>query len=151
MSNLINDDLSVLTTLQLMQVKAASSHASCLLCGNTNPLSFHLNFYSDPNNVVYAKFTGHNFLQGYKGIVHGGVICSLLDSAMTHCLFNQKVEGVTGELNVKFIKPVEVNKTLYLKSWVEKKYEPLFYVNAELTDGQKTLASGKAKFITKST
>jgi acyl-coenzyme A thioesterase PaaI-like protein len=126
---------------------AASSHAGCLLCGSKNPLSMHLHFAVDEQQVVYANFQAHDMLQGYQGIVHGGVICALLDSAMTHCLFNQSIEAVTGELSVKFVMPVPCRAALALRAWVEKATNPLYILKADLHDNGRLLASAEAKFM----
>lgn len=131
----------------LKPVKAVSSHAGCLLCGAQNPLSMRLQFAADENMVIYAEFTANALLQGYHGIVHGGVICALLDSAMVHCLFNQSIEAVTGELKVKFVMPVPCNAGLQLRAWVEKSFSPLYLMKAELISDEKLLASAEAKFM----
>ena len=131
----------------LKPVKAVSSHAGCLLCGAQNPLSMRLQFGADENQVVHAEFKANDMLQGYQGIVHGGVICALLDSAMTHCLFNHSIEAVTGELKVKFILPVPCHANLQLRAWVEKATNPLYLLKADLTGDGRLLASAEAKFM----
>lgn len=131
----------------LKPVKAVSSHAGCLLCGNCNPMSMHLQFVSDENMAVHADFRAHDLLQGYQGIVHGGVTCALLDSAMTHCLFNLSIEALTGEIKVKFVKPVPCRAQLQLKAWLEKSYRPLYILKAELHCDECLLASAEAKFM----
>ncbi|HOI88995.1 MAG TPA: PaaI family thioesterase [Candidatus Rifleibacterium sp.] len=132
---------------RLQPVLAAGSHAGCLLCGAKNPLSMHLHFMADDNHVVYADFQAHDMLQGYHGIIHGGVTCALLDSAMTHCLFNRSIEAVTGELKVKFVRPVPCRASLQLKAWVEKAFKPLYMLKAELRCDESLLASAEAKFM----
>ncbi|PKL43971.1 MAG: PaaI family thioesterase [Candidatus Riflebacteria bacterium HGW-Riflebacteria-1] len=132
---------------RLKQVRAASSHAGCLLCGSQNPLSMHLNFAVDEQQVVHANFKANDELQGYQGMVHGGVICALLDSAMTHCLFNQDIEAVTGELTVKFVLPVPCRASLELRAWVEKSTNPLYFLKAELSESSRLLACAQAKFM----
>lgn len=132
---------------RLQPVPAAGSHAGCLLCGAKNPLSMHLHFMADDNHVVYADFQAHDMLQGYQGIIHGGVTCALLDAAMTHCLFNRSIEAVTGELKVKFIHPVPCRARLQLKAWVEKVFQPLYVLRAELRCDESLLASAEAKFM----
>lgn len=143
----INKELSVLTKMQLVHVKAADSHFGCLLCGKSNPMSMHLDFYADLTGTVYAEFMTNPYLQGYKGILHGGVTCALLDSAMTHCLFNLQIEGVTGEMNIKFIKPVPINSKIILKAALEKKYDPLYIIKSELYIEEILYASASAKFM----
>lgn len=105
--------------MQLVHVKAADSHFGCLLCGKSNPMSMHLDFYADLTGTVYAEFITNPYLQGYKGILHGGVTCALLDSAMTHCLFNLQIEGVTGtdkqQNNFKGCARKEIRPFIYYK------------------------------------
>ncbi|MDD3149053.1 MAG: PaaI family thioesterase [Candidatus Riflebacteria bacterium] len=131
----------------LKPVKAASSHTGCLLCGSQNPMSMHLQFVADDNRVVHADFQAHDLLQGYQGIIHGGVTCALLDSAMTHCLFNQAIEAVTGEMKVKFVRPVPCRSRLRLRAWLEKAFDPLYVLRAELSCDECLLASAEAKFM----
>lgn len=73
--------------------------------------------------------------------------CALLDSAMTHCLFNQAIEAVTGELKVKFVRPVPCRTRLRLKAWLEKTFDPLYVLKAELSCDDCLLASAEAKFM----
>ena len=61
-------------------------HRACLLCGDTNPWSLGLAFEPDGEGGVRTTFEPHERLQGYDGLLHGGVAAALLDSAMTHCL-----------------------------------------------------------------
>ena len=86
-------------------------HANCLLCGNRNPLSLGLSFHPGDCGDINATFQAHPRLQGYQGILHGGVSSALLDAAMTHCLFHQSIEAVTGDLHVRFLKSVPCNVT----------------------------------------
>lgn len=127
--------------------EAGYGHRQCLMCGSDNPLSFGLTFHADNDGVVYGSFQTHDGLQGYDGYVHGGVISSLLDSAMTHCLFHQGVKAVTGELNIRFKSPVPCKATLDLRAWVALARTPLYYVEAELLYEQQVMARAKAKFM----
>jgi acyl-coenzyme A thioesterase PaaI-like protein len=60
----------------------------------------------DRDGAVHTVFKAHEGLQGYRGILHGGVITALLDAAMANCLFLKGVEALTGDLHVRFLKPV---------------------------------------------
>ncbi len=110
-------------------------------------MSMRLKFRSDGPNAVKAWFQSHLHLQGYDGIMHGGVISALLDSAMTNCLFHQGIKAVTGELSIKFHHPVPCNAGVEITALIEKAADPLFIMAAELkTDGEK-IASAHAKFM----
>ena len=130
--------MSVLTKMQLVHVKATDSHFGCLLCGKSNPMSMHLDFYADLTGTVYAEFITNPYLQGYKGILHGGVTCALLDSAMTHCLFNLQIEGVTGtdkqQNNFKGCARKEIRPFISKKSYMHRHRQSLCE-HKTITDG----------------
>ena len=129
------------------QCKVDYGHRWCLMCGSDNPLSFGLTFRADDDGVVYGSFQSHTGLQGYDNYMHGGVVSALLDSAMTHCLFNRGVRAVTGELNIRFKFPVPCTATLDLQAWVVSVITPVYYVKAELLYERQVMARAKAKFM----
>ena len=127
----------------------AARHTQCLMCGSRNPYSLGLRFTKDKNGVVETTFQGNLNLQGYEGILHGGVISSLLDSAMTHCLFHYEIEAVTGDLRVKFVEEVPYDSRLKLRAWVVSEVPPLYHLKSELRHNQKVVAWAEAKFMRK--
>ncbi len=124
-----------------------TNHDHCIMCGELNQLSLRLKFLPDGGGGVSAPFLGNSLLQGYDGILHGGVISSLLDAAMTHCLFQHKVEAVTGELLVKFVAPVPYEAALTVRGWLVGATPPLYLLRAELLCGENVMASAEAKFM----
>ena len=122
-------------------------HANCLLCGSKNPLSLGLSFHPGDDGDVNATFQAHPGLQGYPGILHGGVVSSLLDSAMTHCLFHQGIEAVTGDLHVRFVKAVPCDAPMELRARLLKASPPLYRLRGELVIDGQTMAWAEAKFM----
>lgn len=122
-------------------------HADCLLCGSRNPLSLGLRFYPADDGDIKATFQAHPGLQGYQGILHGGVVSSLLDSAMTHCLFHQGIEAVTGDLHVRFVKSVPCDARMELRARLLKASPPLYRLRGELVIDGQTMAWAEAKFM----
>lgn len=120
------------------------------MCGELNPLSLRLKFIPDGSGAVSASFQGNLLLQGYDGILHGGVISSLLDAAMTHCLFHRRIEAVTGELAIKFVAPVPCDTLLTVRGWLVGATPPLYLLAAELLQGGTLMASAEAKFMRRS-
>ena len=62
---------------------------------------------AEPGQVSFALELGEFHLNPF-GIVHGGVLAALLDTAMgcaVHSLLPPAVGYVTGELNVRFLRP----------------------------------------------
>lgn len=106
-----------------------------------------MRFQANDDGDVIAQFKGRYVLQGYNGILHGGVIASLLDSAMTNCLFQQGINAVTGELNVRYRHSVPCDAELELRARVVSEKRPLFLVESELLMGSKIMAKATAKFM----
>ena len=125
---------------------SVDSHSHCLMCGNENPFSLRLCFNTDAEGIVHTVFKGHEGLQGYKGILHGGVISSLLDAAMTNCLFHQGIEALTGDLHVRFLKPIPCNASLDIRAWVATSLPPLYQLRAELVYRETVMAWAEAGF-----
>ncbi|MCK9294487.1 MAG: PaaI family thioesterase [Desulfobulbaceae bacterium] len=122
-------------------------HAQCLLCGSRNPWSLHLSFLAEKDGVVCTRFQAHPGLQGYAGILHGGVIAALLDTAMTHCLFYHGVQALTGDLRVRFVKPVACTETLAIRAWIVSSCPPLYHLRSEIVIAGSTMARAKARFM----
>jgi acyl-coenzyme A thioesterase PaaI-like protein len=126
---------------------SSNGHVNCLVCGTRNPWSLGLSFHVGDADTVWARFEAHPGLQGYDGILHGGVICGLLDAAMTHCLFHNGIQAVTADLRVRFLKPVPCEALLDVKAWPISMRSPLYCVAAELLHKDEVMASAEGKFM----
>jgi len=51
----------------------------CFVCGRKNPRGLYMTFYDDGENEVHSEYTVPDEYQSYPGIVHGGVVASMLD------------------------------------------------------------------------
>ena len=123
------------------------THKNCFICGNENPWSLGLKFQEMNDNWIYSEFQAHDKLQGYDGILHGGIISSLLDAAMTHCLFHRGIQAVTGELLVRFLHPTVCDSKLKVRARILFEKIPLYVVESELICEDEVMARAKAKFI----
>ena len=121
-------------------------HRACLLCGDKNPWSLRLTFEPHDEGGVRTTFEPHERLQGYDGMLHGGVAAALLDSAMTHCLFHRGVRAVTADLRVRYPHPVPMGSRVGLRAWVTDTHAPLYRLKAELTGVGSVLVWAQATF-----
>lgn len=123
------------------------NHSHCILCGDRNPWSLQLDFTAGEDGTVRASFQGRRLLQGYDGLLHGGVIASLLDSAMTNCLLRQEIPALTGELRIRYLRPVPCDKVLELRAAVTSSRPPLYMLASELRLDGVLMARASAKFM----
>jgi acyl-coenzyme A thioesterase PaaI-like protein len=117
------------------------------MCGDRNPWSLRLRFRADDANTIHARFQGSPELQGYDGVLHGGIIAALLDAAMTNCLFHHGIEAVTGDLRVRFLQPIPCMALLNLRAWMLSETRSLYRVRAELAHHEQVMAWAEARFM----
>jgi acyl-coenzyme A thioesterase PaaI-like protein len=123
----------------------AGVHSACVVCGAANQLALH--FAVEADGGVAGSATCHAGLQGYEGIVQGGVIAALLDSAMTNCLFARGIVAVTAEMTVRYSHPTTSGQTVRVRGWLARSEPPLYRVQAEVIQGGRVTARAKATFF----
>ncbi len=124
-------------------------HEYCLLCGSRNPLSQQLNFQIQSDGSVSTVLELHKYMQGYTGILHGGVMAALLDAAMTHCLFHNGIQGLTCELKVRYVRSVPIGDQLLIRAFVVKKTPRLFLLKSEAILTGKVAVWAEGKFLSR--
>ncbi|MFB3883697.1 MAG: PaaI family thioesterase [Thermodesulfobacteriota bacterium] len=107
---------------------------NCFVCGEKNAGGLRLNFEIDQKNqTLKTRFVASPTFQGWDGIVHGGIICTLLDEAMAKLVYELGFQAVTAFLEVKFKKPAPI-------------LQPLL-VYGEVTEVSKRLIKAKARIV----
>lgn len=106
-----------------------------------------LRYEARPGGEVAAAFIGHSALEGYPGRLHGGVIASLLDGAMTHCLFAHGIRALTAELNVRYLGAVAAGEQAGVRAWLESTAHGMFRLRAEIVVEGTVKARATAKFM----
>ncbi|MEM7332600.1 MAG: PaaI family thioesterase [Chloroflexota bacterium] len=56
--------------------------AYCFVCGRDNPRGLYMSFYDNGKDEVLSEYTVDEIYQGYPGIVHGGIVTSMLDEVV---------------------------------------------------------------------
>lgn len=132
---------------ELLEATQGDKHPRCVVCGRESPAGLGLKFQVQPDDSVSANFDCHKNFEGYDGLLHGGVISSIADGAMTNCLFAHGITAVTAELNVRFRHPVELGTPLTVTAKITRRTAPLFIVEAELTQAGQLKAKATGKFM----
>ena len=87
----------------------------CFVCGLENPIGLRLVFEEDEERV-WTEFTPRQEHQGWPGVLHGGLVCTLLDEVMARAFFFDREERwmVTAKMEVRYFKPVPLEQPLTL-------------------------------------
>jgi uncharacterized protein (TIGR00369 family) len=124
-----------------------NQHRNCIVCGDQNPASLGLHFSCRDGGGVSAHFQSREELQGYDGILHGGVIASLLDSAMTNCLFHEGVRAVTADLKIRYKHSIPVGEQVDVLANLIQSHPPLYRLESYILMNGITMARGEARFM----
>lgn len=62
----------------------------CFACGEENPRGLHMHFRMESDKAI-AEFTIPEYLQGFPGQAHGGVVATMLDEAMGWATYGRVV------------------------------------------------------------
>jgi uncharacterized protein (TIGR00369 family) len=121
----------------------------CFVCGEENPYGLHL-LFSINNGKVSAEFIPQKTHQGYKDIVHGGLLSTLIDEAMVKAALLQGMPAVTAEITVRFKNPLMVGERVTVEATIAKMNKKIIETSAIIKKADDTLvAEGCAKLLRK--
>lgn len=95
----------------------------CFACGKDNPDGLQVKFEYPQPGICRAEFTPPRKFQGWQGILHGGIVSTLLDEALAHAVGGAERGGggsgaVTAEITVRFKRPVPIGQIVILEGRV---------------------------------
>ncbi len=119
----------------------------CLVCGRDNPHGLHLDLHVDPaTGVVSTEFAPAAHHIGFEGIVHGGVLATVLDEAMVWAAtWSGRRFCVCAEMTVRYLRIAAVNQPLYIEARLtsDRKVMQCEGVIRDASGQTTTLATGK--------
>ena len=90
---------------------------NCFACGSLNANGLQLDLHLEPGRC-WTEFSLDRRFEGWEGIAHGGILCTILDEVMAWALVGEDNWGVTARMNVEFRRPVEVGRTVRADGWI---------------------------------
>jgi uncharacterized protein (TIGR00369 family) len=122
-------------------------YSNCFVCGNQNEYGLKVDFFYD-KGMSRAEYVAEEKFQGYKDILHGGIISALLDEVMIKAVIVTGILVVTVEIQVKFIKPVAIGEKLSLEGRVTGEQKRIVTAEGTASNSKgEIVATGKGKFF----
>jgi len=137
------------------QAASAADHAlhstthHCFGCGPDNPNGLHLHFTLDHEaHTAAAHVHLTRLFEGPPGHIHGGIIATLMDEAMSKLNRLFDVIAMTRHMEVDYLRPAPLHQDLRLVGHHSRREGRKLYHRAELLshDGV-VLAQAKGLFI----
>lgn len=119
----------------------------CFACGRNNPIGLKLQFRWEGEELVTNLVPGEQF-QGYPGIVHGGIIGTILDDLMANLLIQRGIPAVTASISIQYRLPVPVGEHVSAHARIVKDGGRVVDTEGDirLADGR-VAASARARFV----
>jgi uncharacterized protein (TIGR00369 family) len=120
----------------------------CFGCGTANPAGLQLEFFRTPDGSVVASPTVSGTFDGHPGYLHGGIIATLLDEAMSKSVRALGRSAMTRKLEIEFLRPVPSNAPLRIEGSIARSEGRKYFAQARILDAAgAALASGTGLFI----
>jgi uncharacterized protein (TIGR00369 family) len=98
--------------------------------------------------ILKTTFVSSATFQGWDGIVHGGIVSTLLDEAMAKLVYELGYRAVTASLEIKFRKPAPILKPLLVYGEIAEVNRRVIRAKARVTQEDGTvLATGTSTFL----
>ena len=121
---------------------------NCFACGALNTHGVHLDLHVDGDRC-WTELALPDRFQGWDGIAHGGIICTILDEVMAWSLAATDNWGLTARMSVEFKRPVRLGVAIRGEGWTTAVRGRIVETAARITDpatGQ-LLATASAKYV----
>jgi uncharacterized protein (TIGR00369 family) len=120
----------------------------CFGCGVANPVGLQLDFSVTPDHsVVCAAVVSDNY-EGPPGYLHGGIIATLLDEAMSKANRAHGVTAMTRQMQVEYLRPVPSGAAIEIEGRVTRSEGRKHWTEAEIRNAEgKILAHANGLFI----
>jgi acyl-coenzyme A thioesterase PaaI-like protein len=112
----------------------AELNPGCVVCGHLNPHGMQLTFTAEADGVA-AKWIPGKAWESFHGIVHGGVISTVLDEAMSKAIIANGMEAFTVELRVRFKQKLHTGETVLVRGWMVQQQKRRITAEASLCSG----------------
>jgi uncharacterized protein (TIGR00369 family) len=117
----------------------------CFVCGEKNPFGLQLKPKGKDGRgtITWIPDKRH---QGFEGVVHGGLVSTLLDECMAYATMSVGGFCATAEIAVKFIRPVRIGVPVRIEAWLVEQRGRILRLEASVIQEGEEKAKGRGTF-----
>jgi uncharacterized protein (TIGR00369 family) len=124
------------------------AQSRCFGCGSANPAGLQLEFLMAGDGAVFCLPAISDKFEGQPGYLHGGVITTLLDEAMSKSVRATGVTAMTRRLEIDFLRPVHSGAPLRLEGRLKRSEGRKHWTEARILNARgQLLAEATGLFI----
>ncbi len=136
--------------MQYKILKKQNNSDMCAVCGTKNDASLKSVFYELEGGLIAGIPAPKEIHQSYPNRMHGGMICALLDETLGRAvqIGAPDVWAVTGELSVRFKKPVPLDKPIVCVGKITRNTSRVYVAEGFIEDERgEILATAKGTYV----
>jgi uncharacterized protein (TIGR00369 family) len=125
-----------------------SAQNRCFGCGPANPIGLHLDFFLAEDQLVVCMPEIATTFEGPPGLLHGGIIATLLDEAMSKAVRVRGLTAMTRQMDVEYLRPVPSATPIRIEGKLVRSEGRKHWTQAQIIDERsKPLATANGLFI----
>jgi len=119
----------------------------CFACGSLNDSGLKLTFKFDKEKEsISTEFIPKKIHQGYKDIIHGGIIGLILDETMVNLAWKLGKPAVSAEYTIRLYRPASIGKKLTFTSKITSEKGKFLIIEGKcLDENNQKIATSTAK------
>jgi uncharacterized protein (TIGR00369 family) len=135
-------------TIENLTPLAHAAQNRCFGCGPANATGLQLEFLLAEDGSVVCLPTVPDRFEGPSGYVHGGIIATLLDEAMSKAVRASGRTSMTRQMEIDYLRPVPSGAAIRIEGRVVRSEGRKHWTEAKIMNAKGTaLAQGKGLFI----
>jgi acyl-coenzyme A thioesterase PaaI-like protein len=121
---------------------------NCFGCGALNTQGLNLTLHVSGERC-WTEVALPDRFEGWEGIAHGGIVCTILDEVMAWALIDHDAWGLTARLTVDFKRPVQIHRPVRAEGWLTQVRRRLLSTAGRVVDSRtgQLLATAEALYI----
>ncbi|UCC40901.1 MAG: PaaI family thioesterase [Candidatus Aminicenantes bacterium] len=94
-------------------------YSKCFVCGDKNDMCLKVDFFHD-GEKARAEYHPTPRFEGYKEILHGGIISALLDEVMIKAIIAKGIFSLTSRIDIRFKNFARIGEKLLLEGRIKE-------------------------------
>jgi acyl-coenzyme A thioesterase PaaI-like protein len=121
----------------------------CFCCGERNPIGLKLSFTMTPEGRLRTLWRPKQEHVGFKDLIHGGLVATVLDEVMARVILDHGMPGVTATMETKLLLPLRWGRDYRFEAWIVRGRSRTVETEAEAVDVEsgERAAWGSATFV----
>jgi acyl-coenzyme A thioesterase PaaI-like protein len=123
-----------------------SAENRCFACGPGNPQGMHMHFTHE-GGTVRSTFRPADWQEGWKRMVHGGILTTALDEAMAYVMLFAGFQAFTARLEIRFRNPAAAHDELEVEARLVHESRRLADVEAVIRRGSEIISEASGRYV----